>query len=1122
MGQLTNLYVSQSYQGLLKMTDSTNGLTNTLQTVQTGDGDNSPLQMSLTEVNISGSLTVNGSPVTAINTGSFATTGSNTFTGNQLITGSEGYVTVDGSTAGTNDNALFSIHANNDGPWIGRYFNDTFSTGSSILSFWGDNDGTFHFHNESTASIKFGVNNYGDNLILNNTNTISNRDLIVSGALYQTGTFYADQIDVSQGGIVQGTGSYVATFTNDGILEYATYPQIASVLIPDLTGSFNRNGLITTGSIGQSQTITGSLDISGTISANSASFNYLHTIYETASIIYSSGSNQLGDELSDNQILSGSVYVQGAFYINGVPITNGTSGTSGTSGSSGANGSSGSSGTAGSSGVSGSSGTSGTAGTSGSSGQAGSSGTSGSSGATGANGSSGTSGTSGSSGQSGSSGSSGSSGLAGSSGTSGTSGSSGATGANGSSGTSGTAGTSGSSGVAGSSGTSGTAGSSGTSPVFDSGSYATTGSNIFKGDQVVSGSLIGNSLNNGMIFINSEAYNSGSVKANISASAAISQSNIFFGGLTGPAAANQTGSIVVSGSNNILLGGPRPSTITSGTYGYINGNSNIMGGQQTLTTSSVIRPVTSNNINMGSLALAFTTSSLAAPNFSNGLIFGSATFNHQSGSSQANANLIAGTLTSTQNNIAGVNIATIAQNVINGTATLSHISSSILFTQNNINGTTTITDLFSGSFSNATNGPSVTQNTFIGNIGVWLSGSNSSASTRTIAYNIIGGLNSSVTSSLVNSNNGHLVASIVYGDTLRITGSHTSANSGGSAFFGRHNGTEPAVADAQNIVFAVGTGTGNFNKRTSFWIDSGSVSNVSGSLNITGALNINGVTSMTSSANTTLFVSGTMQTQRLQFVNNVFNTNVSSNLGAIRMSSDNQTFQYTNYDLAQITTQSFIDQIVNTGSAYTQTKLGARYGGTEASVNINNYGGTSRIIDVQADNTNITGSLIISGSAGDLTMYGHKMFNIGAFYDTTTQSGSANVSQSISYNTTDITKGVSVVSGTRLTVANAGTYNIQFSAQIDRVAGSGTDTAYIWLKKNGSNVVGSAGAITISGGALAAKTISSWNYVVDSAANDYYELVWQATDSNIQLIAATATGNIPSIPSIITTVTQVR
>jgi hypothetical protein len=169
--------------------------------------------------------------------------------------------------------------------------------------------------------------------------------------------------------------------------------------------------------------------------------------------------------------------------------------------------------------------------------------------------------------------------------------------------------------------------------------------------------------------------------------------------------------------------------------------------------------------------------------------------------------------------------------------------------------------------------------------------------------------------------------------------------------------------------------------------------------------------------------------------------------------------------------------------------------------------------------TDVRNNLVVSGS---LSVGGNLQFNVGAFQSTQSQSGSANVSQSITYDTTDYSQGVTYVSGSRLTVANKGVYNIQFSAQIDRVAGSGTDTVHIWLKKNGTNLAGSAGSITISGGAAAAKTISSWNYVVDSAANDYYELVWQPTDSNIQLIAATASGNIPSIPSIITTVTQVR
>ena len=239
------------------------------------------------------------------------------------------------------------------------------------------------------------------------------------------------------------------------------------------------------------------------------------------------------------------------------------------------------------------------------------------------------------------------------------------------------------------------------------------------------------------------------------------------------------------------------------------------------------------------------------------------------------------------------------------------------------------------------------------------------------------------------------------------------------------------------------------------------------------------------------------------------------------MAGDNQTFQYTNYDLAQIATQSFIDQIVNTGSLTTQTRFGSRYAGTEVKIEtINNNG--SRLINLISDVTTITGSLNVTGSvsiadAGDLTMYGHKMFNVGTFYDTTTQSGSAAVSQSINFNTTDISQGVTVASNSRLTLANAGTYNIQFSAQL--LADTGADNVWIWLKKNGTNVSDSAGKITLANNEA---LIATWNYVVTASPSDYFEIVWQNLNGDAVILAETASGNIPSIPSIITTVTQVR
>ena len=47
------------------------------------------------------------------------------------------------------------------------------------------------------------------------------------------------------------------------------------------------------------------------------------TKYETASVIFSTGSNQLGDELTDIQTLSGSVKIQGQLLINGIPLSSG-------------------------------------------------------------------------------------------------------------------------------------------------------------------------------------------------------------------------------------------------------------------------------------------------------------------------------------------------------------------------------------------------------------------------------------------------------------------------------------------------------------------------------------------------------------------------------------------------------------------------------------------------------------------------------------------------------------------------------------------------------------------------------------------------------------------------------
>jgi len=424
--------------------------------------------------------------------------------------------------------------------------------------------------------------------------------------------------------------------------------------------------------------------------------------------------------------------------------------------------------------------------------------------------------------------------------------------------------------------------------------FATTGSNVFKGDQTISGSLVGNSINSGLIKVVTEAQNSSSLAVPfgyISASAAVSQSNLVFGVInasngSGQLAANFTGSIVISGSNNILLSGNRTNTlVTAGTYGYIGGNSNIVQTIPTLNTASLLRPtISSNNLN-ATIALAFTTSSLAAPSVSTNNVLNTVTINHQSGSLSYNQNINVGPVTSTANTHTLPFLTTIQQNYFGGSAlTLSHLSSSITATNNVVGGAAfTVTNLVSSSVSTTNNGLSLLNNLVVGQAnGVWVSGSNPT-NRRNITSNIIGGVNTAVSSSQVGAE-AHLYGTIVYGQNLIVSASHALAN-GGSAFFGRYNDTT-TLSDSQNIVFAVGTGAATGSRRTGLYVTSGSLVGVSGSLQVIGDGVFTGSLTLSGSANPELTVIGnTILTGSVQ--GNVLPLTVASNTASLDLNNGN-------------------------------------------------------------------------------------------------------------------------------------------------------------------------------------------------------------------------------------------
>lgn len=146
----------------------------------------------------------------------------------------------------------------------------------------------------------------------------------------------------------------------------------------------------------------------------------------------------------------------------------------------------------------------------------------------------------------------------------------------------------------------------------------------------------------------------------------------------------------------------------------------------------------------------------------------------------------------------------------------------------------------------------------------------------------------------------------------------------------------------------------------------------------------------------------------------------------------------------------------------------------------------------------------------------------GSFYSTQTQTTVGNEQKAMTFNNTDATAtlGTSIVSNSQITVANAGIYNVAFSAQIKKTSGGGATQIYIWLKKNGSNMPDSNTVLTLANnGDL---LVAAWNFLVSLNAGQYVELFWYATAASIELhYNATPIVGLPEIPSIIATINRV-
>lgn len=152
-------------------------------------------------------------------------------------------------------------------------------------------------------------------------------------------------------------------------------------------------------------------------------------------------------------------------------------------------------------------------------------------------------------------------------------------------------------------------------------------------------------------------------------------------------------------------------------------------------------------------------------------------------------------------------------------------------------------------------------------------------------------------------------------------------------------------------------------------------------------------------------------------------------------------------------------------------------------------------------------------------------FNYGGFSSSADQTGSITAGTAMTFNSTDIADGVTLVSGSRLTVPVTGTYNIQFSAQFENIENT-QELVTIWFRVNGVDVPNSATNITIPSrktSNIYGYAVASWNIFLNLTANQYVEIMWLPAIASVtlQALPAGVSPAYPAIPSVIATVNQV-
>jgi hypothetical protein len=150
----------------------------------------------------------------------------------------------------------------------------------------------------------------------------------------------------------------------------------------------------------------------------------------------------------------------------------------------------------------------------------------------------------------------------------------------------------------------------------------------------------------------------------------------------------------------------------------------------------------------------------------------------------------------------------------------------------------------------------------------------------------------------------------------------------------------------------------------------------------------------------------------------------------------------------------------------------------------------------------------------------------GAFQDSTDQmAANTTTAYAVTFNTTDFSNGVTLASGSRLTVTDAGIWNCQFSIQFKNTTNDSQD-AEIWFRKNGTNIDNSNSRFSMPARKSSgdpSHLIAAMNFFASMNSTDYLEIMWRVSDVGVSIehYAAGTSPTRPATPSAIVTMSFV-